>query len=91
MDSNKLNAKDLLAIASSQWASAKDIMIIGSVGRNKAYAIRNEIIADYYDGDKKVRICKHCGASLDEVKSSTAKKVAKKTTAKKKTAEENKD
>ena len=55
MNSNKLNAKDLLAIASSQWASAKDIMIIGSVGRNKAYAIRNEIIADYYDGDKKVR------------------------------------
>ena len=45
MKSNKLNAKDLLEIASSQWASAKDIMIIGSVGRNKAYAIRNEIIS----------------------------------------------
>lgn len=55
MKSNKLNAKDLLEIASSQWASAKDIMIIGSVGRNKAYAIRNEIISDYYDGDKRVR------------------------------------
>ena len=50
-------------------------------------------VAFKLDGDKKVRICKHCGASLDEVKASTAKKVAKKTTAKKKTAEtaENKD
>ena len=55
MNNEKLNAKDLLTIASSQWASAKDIMVIGSVGRNKAYAIRNEIIADYYDGDKRVR------------------------------------
>ena len=52
MNSNKLNAKDLLAIASSQWASAKDIMIIGSVGRNKAYAIRNEIIVSCYNDNK---------------------------------------
>lgn len=49
MNNEKLNAKELLAIASNQWANAKDIMIIGSVGRNKAYAIRNGIIADYYD------------------------------------------
>ena len=55
MNKEKLNAKDLLKIASSQWASARDIMTIGSVGRNKAYAIRNEIIADYYEGNKKVR------------------------------------
>ena len=55
MNKEKLNANDLLKIASSQWATARDIMTIGSVGRNKAYAIRNEIIADYYDGDKKVR------------------------------------
>ena len=55
MNNEKLNAKELLAIASNQWANAKDIMIIGSVGRNEAYAIRNEIIADYYDGDKRVR------------------------------------
>ena len=47
MNNEKLNAKDLLAIASSQWASAKDIMVIGSVGRNKAYAIRNEITVSY--------------------------------------------
>ena len=31
MNNEKLNAKDLLVIASSQWASAKDIMVIGSV------------------------------------------------------------
>ncbi len=55
MNKEKLNANDLLKIASSQWASARDIMTIGSVGRNKAYAIRNEIIADYYEGNKKVR------------------------------------
>ena len=41
MNNEKLNAKELLAIASNQWANAKDIMIIGSVGRNKAYAIIN--------------------------------------------------
>ena len=55
MNKEKLNANDLLKIASSQWASARDIMTIGSVGRNKVYAIRNEIIADYYEGNKKVR------------------------------------
>lgn len=55
MNKEKLNANDLLKIASSQWATARDIMTIGSVGRNKAYAIRNEIIADYYEGDKRVR------------------------------------
>ena len=56
MNKEKLNANDLLKIASSQWATVRDIMTIGSVGRNKAYAIRNEIIADYYEGDKRVRI-----------------------------------
>lgn len=55
MNKEKLNANDLLKIASSQWATARDIMTIGSVGRNKAYAIRNVIIADYYEGDKRVR------------------------------------
>ena len=55
MNNEILTAKQVLEVASSQWATAKDIMILGSVGRNKAYAIRNEIIADYYGGDKKVR------------------------------------
>ena len=34
---------------------------------------------------KKVRVCKHCGASLDEAKASAKKAAAKKTTATKKT------
>ena len=55
MNNEILTAKQVLEVASSQWATAKDIMILGSVGRNKAYAIRNEIIADYYDGDQRVR------------------------------------
>ena len=55
MNKNKLNANEILKLASSQWASTKDIMMIGSVGRNKAYAIRNEIIEDYYNGNNHVR------------------------------------
>ncbi len=55
MNSEKLNAEQLLEIASSQWASSKDIMKIGSVGRNKAYAIRSEIAISLYGDDSKVR------------------------------------
>ena len=51
----KLNADQMLEIASSQWASAKDILKIGSVGRNKAYAIRSEIALSLYGDDSKVR------------------------------------
>ena len=51
----KLTADQLLAVASSQWASAKDIMKIGSVGRNKAYAIRSEIAISLYGDDSKIR------------------------------------
>lgn len=42
MNSEKLNAERILEIVSSQWATAKDIMMLGSVGRNKAYSIRSE-------------------------------------------------
>ena len=52
---DKLNAEEVLKVASSQWASAKDIMKIGSVGRNKAYAIRSEIALSLYNNDDKVR------------------------------------
>lgn len=52
MNNEKLNADELLDLASSQWASAKDIMKIGSVGRNKAYAIRQQIAISYYKDDK---------------------------------------
>lgn len=55
MNSEKLNADQLLEIASSQWASAKDIMKIGNVGRNKAYAIRSEIALSLYGDDSKLR------------------------------------
>ncbi len=41
MNSEKLTAEQLLQVVSSQWASATDIMKIGSVGRNKVYAIRS--------------------------------------------------
>ena len=52
MNSEKLTAEQVLDVASSQWATAKDIMKIGSVGRNKAYAIRNEIILSCYNDNK---------------------------------------
>ena len=52
MNNEKLNADELLNLASSQWASAKDIMKIGSVGRNKACAIRQQIAISYYNDDK---------------------------------------
>lgn len=52
MNSTKLTADQMLEVASSQWASAKDIMMLGSVGRNKAYAIRNEIISSLYNDNK---------------------------------------
>lgn len=48
MNSEKLTAKELLEVTSSQWASIKDIMIIGCVGRNKAYTIMQNIAVDYY-------------------------------------------
>lgn len=52
MNNNKLSADQMLKVASSQWASAKDIMLLGCVGRNKAYAIRNEIITSLYNDNK---------------------------------------
>ena len=55
MNSEKLNAEQILEVASSQWATAKDIMMLGSVGRNKAYAIRSEIaLALYSDNNKQI-------------------------------------
>ena len=52
MNNAILTAKQVLEVASSQWATARDIMILGSVGRNKAYAIRNEIILSCYNDNK---------------------------------------
>lgn len=55
MNSEKLNAEQILEVASSQWATAKDIMMLGSVGRNKAYAIRSEIALALYSDNTKIR------------------------------------
>lgn len=55
MNSEKLTAEQLLQVVSSQWVSATDIMKIGSVVRNKAYAIRSEIAISLYEDDSKVR------------------------------------
>ncbi len=55
MNDDKLTAEQILQVASSQWASANDIMKLGSVGRNKAYAIRSEIALSLYGDDSKLR------------------------------------
>lgn len=77
MNSEKLNANQLLEIVSSQWATAKDIMMLGSVGRNRAYAIRSEIaLALYIDNNKirnrglvpKVEVLKYFGIDLNYLK-----------------------
>lgn len=54
MNSEKLTAEELLKITSSQWATSKDIMIIGCVGRNKAYSIMQEISLEHYK-DNRIR------------------------------------
>jgi ABC-type polar amino acid transport system ATPase subunit len=43
MIKTKLTANELLDAVNSQWASVDDIMLIGSVGINKARLIRNVI------------------------------------------------
>lgn len=60
--------------------NASNVMIIcPSCGKTTRIA---QVMAD----GKKVRTCKHCGASLDEVKAAAKAKKAAKTTAKKTTA-----
>lgn len=55
MNNEKLTAEQILEVASSQWATAKDIMMLGNVGRNKAYAIRSEIALSLYSDNNKLR------------------------------------
>jgi hypothetical protein len=55
MNNEILTAKQVLEVASSQWATVRDIMILGSVGRNKANMIRSEIATLIYGNDSKVR------------------------------------
>ena len=46
-----LNKEEIEVIAQYQWASIKDIMDIGSIGRNKARNIFN-LISEKYFSDK---------------------------------------
>lgn len=39
----RLTANELLDALNSQWATVQDIKLIGSVGSNKAYEIKDEI------------------------------------------------
>lgn len=40
---NSISTKELIIIFDKLWATVHDIQIIGCVGRNQAYQIRNEI------------------------------------------------
>ncbi len=43
MKNTKMTANELLDAVNSQWATTRDIMLIGAVGINKARQIRNVI------------------------------------------------
>ena len=44
-----LSADEMLNVLNSQWATIQDIMKIGSVGRNKARDIKNQIAREISD------------------------------------------
>ena len=50
-----LTKEEIEKIAEYQWASIKDIMDIGAIGRNKAREVLNVINNQFYDGKSKVR------------------------------------
>lgn len=50
-----LTKEEIDKIAEYQWASIKDIMDIGSIGRNKAREILNIISNQYYEDKSKVQ------------------------------------
>lgn len=50
-----LTKEEIDKIAEYQWASIKDIMDIGSIGRNKAREILNVISNQYYEDKSKVQ------------------------------------
>lgn len=47
-----MDANQQLEIASKLWASVNDIMILGNVGKNKAYQVRDEIIEKLKQEDR---------------------------------------
>lgn len=50
-----LTKEEIEKIAEYQWASIKDIMDIGTIGRNKAREVLNVISNQFYDGKSKVQ------------------------------------
>ena len=50
-----LTKEEIEKIAEYQWASIKDIMDIGAIGRNKAREVLNVISNQFYDGKPKVQ------------------------------------
>ena len=50
-----LTKEEIKKIAEYQWASIKDIMDIGAIGRNKAREVLNVISNQFYDGKSKVQ------------------------------------
>lgn len=44
-----LSADEMLNVLNSQWATITDIMKVGSVGRNKARDIKNQITKEITD------------------------------------------
>ena len=44
--SQTLNASELLELLKQQWATTKDIKMIGRVGNNRSQLIKKEIVAD---------------------------------------------
>lgn len=50
-----LTKEEIEKIAQYQWASVKDIMDIGTIGRNKAREVLNIISNKFYDNKNKVQ------------------------------------
>lgn len=50
-----LTKEEIDEISHYQWASVKDIMDIGAIGRNKAREVLNLISNNFYDGKSKVQ------------------------------------
>lgn len=49
-----ISTEDMLVLLSKQWATIQDIMKIGTLGRNKARDIKNEIEREIKDSGKRL-------------------------------------
>ena len=50
-----ITKEEIEKIAQYQWASIKDIMDVGAIGRNKAREVLNVISNKYYEDKSKVK------------------------------------